>query len=94
MKRKFDLMYEMFGKSEGKCKDCSHYTSYHYHDRSYRKCEVYGVTCSEASDWKASADACGLFNKETEHENVIRRVTGGKQRQDIQIDGQMSLFNK
>ena len=91
MTRKLELMYEMFGKSEGKCKECKHYTSYKYHDKRYRKCKVYGVTCSEATDWKASGDACGLFNKDTEYENIVRMVTVGKTKEDIQIDGQMSF---
>ena len=90
--KKHELMYSLFGKSEDKCKDCKHYTSYRYHDKRYRKCEVYGLTCSEATDWKANSDACGLFNKDTQHENIVRLATGGKKKKDIQIDGQLSFL--
>ena len=93
MKRKFDLMYEMFGRSTGKCKDCQHYTTYRYHNKPYRKCELYGVTCSEATDWKASADACGLFpDKEYNGCEVVRLVRGGALKIEQQIDGQMNLI--
>lgn len=95
--RKHDLMYQMFGKSEevNKCKDCEYYTTFKYHDHTYRKCEIYGVTNSEASDWKGSAQACGLYpGTPTLHRNVIRTVNGGKKRDETQIDGQMSLFGE
>lgn len=84
--RKWDLMYEQFGRAEGKCKDCSHFK---HRVGGYSKCLIYGDTASEASDWKVSADACGLFNQETKHENVIRLVRGV--RKDAPIEGQMSF---
>ena len=90
MLRKIDLMHSEFGTAEGKCKDCCHYTRYKYHNKPYRKCEVYGISCAESTDWCGKYDACGLFNKETKHENVNRLRTVEKK--DIQIDGQMSLF--
>lgn len=90
--RKNKLMYELFGRADGQCKDCKHFTSYKYHDYRYRKCLVYGDTCSEASDWTGKWQACGLFNQDTECKNVIRLVTGGRPKEDIHIDGQMDLF--
>lgn len=93
--RKFDLMYNMFGRADGKCKDCKYYTSYRYRNKPYRKCEIYGVTCSEATDWKASSDACGLFpDKETEIRDVVRMVRGGAKKKEVQIEGQISLFEE
>ena len=94
--RKLDLMHKMFGKAdEGcKCKDCKYFKSYKHHDYRYRKCAIYGVTCSEGSDWTGKWQACGLFpDKPTEHENIIKLVHGGKEKQDIQIEGQISFEN-
>ena len=87
--RKNDLMYQQFGRADGQCKDCKHFSN-----NGYRKCLVYGDTPSEASDWAGKWQACGLFNQDTEHENVIRLVTGGRPKEDVQIDGQMSLFER
>ena len=93
--RKHELMYQLFGKADqSKCKDCNHYISYKHHDYTRRKCEIYGVTCSEATDWKASGQACGLFpDKETDIRDVVRLVKGGRQKEQIEIEGQISLFD-
>lgn len=95
MKRKNDLMYELFGKSEGLCKDCKHFKSLRYHDYRYRKCSVYGETCSGASDWAGKWQACGLYpDKEYNGREVIKLVRGGKPKKQIQVDGQMDLFSQ
>ena len=95
--RKIDKMHYLFGKSDGKCKNCEHYSTFKYHDKSYRKCEEYGITQSEASDWKAGYEACGLFpNKENPYGRYIMELRIGgkcrKKKQEEQIDGQMTLF--
>lgn len=60
--RKIDAMHSLFGKSPGKrCKDCPHLFRRTY-DRSYYKCEVYGDSCSFATDWAQSWEACGLID--------------------------------
>ncbi len=90
--RKHDLMYQLFGKSEGLCRDCEHYIGYRYHDYNRRKCEVYGDTRSEASDWKGSAQACGLYpDKSYDGKEVIRLVTGGKKAEPLEVEGQITL---
>ena len=95
MKRKRDLMYELFGKSEGLCKDCQHYIGYRYHDYNRRKCEIYGDTRSESSDWAGKWQACGLYpDKEYNGREVIKLVRGGKPKEQIQVDGQMDLFSQ
>lgn len=89
--RKNDLMYQLFGKVEGLCKDCEHYIGYRYHDYNRRKCDVYGDTRSEASDWKGSAQACGLYpDKPYNGRNVIELV-GGKPKENYQVEGQISF---
>lgn len=95
MKRKKDLMYELFGKSEGLCKDCQHYIGYRYHDYNRRKCEVYGDTRSEASDWAGKWQACGLYpDKPYNGRNVIELVQKSKQVSKLEIDGQMNMFSQ
>lgn len=91
--RKIDLMYAKFGKGQGTCKECSNYISGLYKDRSYRKCEVYGVTRSEASDWKASYQACGMKNSLWTGRNIIECVTPEKSVL-VQLAGQTELFGK
>lgn len=92
--RKIDLMHQMFGKTEGLCRDCSHYQRYHYRDKPYRKCEVYGITNSEASDWVGRYHACGLFNKEYSGNDIIRYVRPESRKEvvDEPIEGQTALF--
>ena len=91
-KRKQALMYEFFGKADGICKDCEHYGSYKYHNRTYRKCDVYGLTNSEASDWAGKWQACGLYPDEPyDGTEIIRFVHGGKPKEPIEIEGQMVM---
>lgn len=73
--RKIDLMHREFGKCEGKlCKECSNFYRRQYHGVVYRKCEIYGNSCSEATDWKASYPACGMFNQKWDAGEVVRLV--------------------
>ena len=58
--RKIDLMHRFFGKDEAHtCGECNNLCSYRYRGKTYRKCEIYGVTNSEASDWAKRWTACG-----------------------------------
>ena len=91
-KRKIELMHEMFGKNEKYCcAECDHFRKINYHDKTYRKCEVYGLTRSEATDWKASNVACGLAPDKTYMgRNVVEMVTPHKD-SDEHINGQISI---
>lgn len=93
--RKIDLMHHLYGQIEGKkCSECCHLQSGRYHDTILHKCELYGLTHSEASDWRLKYTACGLFNKETDVRNVISKVVPDR-RPIIHIgtiSGQKSLF--
>ena len=61
MIRKNEAMYSLFGKEEGKhCKDCPYLVRKEF-GRVYYKCEIYSTSNSEASDWRKSWTACGLF---------------------------------
>lgn len=93
MTRKIDQMYEVFGYAEnGYCKDCQHYKKLRYRDQNYRKCEVYGITSSKASDWAGKYPACGLYpDKPYKGDRAIIELrSSGKN--DEQIEGQLSLF--
>ena len=89
--RKHELMYQLFGKADGLCKNCKHYR---YHDYNRHKCEVYGDTRSEASDFAGNRQACGLFpDKPYNGRNVIELVHRGKEKEDYSVEGQLSLFD-
>ena len=94
MVRKIDKMHELFGRGDGLCGKCQHFQQFHYHDRDYQKCEVYGISNSEATDWRQKWDGCGLFNKPYGGDvPIIKTLTPSKKwENNDQIDGQMSLF--
>ena len=91
--RKIEAMHHLYGKVDSvnpqtgkplRCGDCPHYVSDRYHDKILRKCEAYGMTHSEASDWAKSKPACGLIAMEElpdDWVDVIKRkpvIGGGK----------------
>lgn len=93
--RKLELMHFYFGKGEGQCKDCSHLQAGRYHDKMLRKCDVYGMTHSEASDWALKYPACGMKNKQWSGGNMIRFVTpsnGVSKAPEEPLEGQEALF--
>ena len=92
--RKIDLMHKMFGKAEQLCKDCGHFLREKYRGKTYRKCEVYGVTNSEASDWNASYQACGLFGKPYDGRKIIDFVTPERKKEidNEPLEGQLDLL--
>lgn len=62
--RKIEAMYSTFGVFHGKtCKDCPHLIRRIFHGGNYYKCRVYGVSSSEATDWRLKWTACGAFDK-------------------------------
>ena len=89
--RKIDLMHREFGVCPGKkCKYCDNLIVQQA-NRRYYKCEVYGITDSEASDWRLSYDACGMYNKVYNGNPVIRMVKGYPAPPEP-LEGQESLF--
>ena len=72
-KDKIAYMHARFGERVGeKCKDCQHCLRCKIGNKVLRKCEVYGVSLSEATDWRASNTACGLFNVDTEYRAIYK----------------------
>ena len=90
--RKIDLMHKCFGRFPGHtCGECSNLHERRY-DKVYRKCTVYGISASEATDWAKRWEACGIFNKEYCGEPIVRLVkrwSNGKLEQPI--DGQCEM---
>ncbi len=61
--RKIQAMHTRFGTCGVlQCRDCCHLISGSYHDKRYHKCELYGMSHSEATDWRLSYLACGMYN--------------------------------
>jgi len=92
--RKNALMYSEFGRSEGNyCKDCSYFYKINHHGKIYRKCKVYGITRSDASDWLSGSTACGLFpDKQYGGDKDIISLVTREPQKETQIQGQMNIF--
>lgn len=91
MLRKIDLMHSLYGVIPSqKCKDCMHLKG---GVNEYRKCEIYGQTHSEATDFRLSYTACGMFNREWDGDIPVVRMNNGVKKEEEQIPGQMSLFD-
>lgn len=91
------LMKKLYGICPGeKCEDCSHLHRYLYHDRYYFKCDVYGETNSEASDWRKGYEACGLHNAETTEHDIIRLVKPDRKAELLNepLPGQIDFFEE
>ncbi len=57
-------MHRVYGVSAGHtCKHCRHCLAIHHHDKRYRKCELYRISRSTATDWRVSWPACGRFEE-------------------------------
>lgn len=79
--RKIDLMHRTFGKCHGHtCRECSNLVEGRYHNKTLRKCKVYGLTHSEASDWAKRWTACGMFNKHYTGGPIIHLVRPERKR--------------
>lgn len=94
-KRKIDAMYKLFGHCKdvnARCIECRHLQKFTV-NRTWYKCRCYGTSSSEATDWRCSWSACGLFNSTYNGKPVIdvKKNTGRKKAEE-QIEGQMSLF--
>lgn len=92
--RKVELMHKMFGRSpEYLCRECVHYTHKYYNGKPYRKCDVYGNSNSEGTDWKGSDQGCGLApDKAYKGRPIVELVKYQKKIKDDAVpDGQMKM---
>lgn len=92
--RKINLMHRMFGiNQDRKCGDCDHFVEYNYRTKHLKKCECYGCTRSEASDWAKKWQACGLYNKPYDGTDIIRMVCPKKEPAEP-LPNQINLFGE
>lgn len=62
---KIEWMQMEHGFREGKtCRTCSHLQYDKYHSKTYLKCDLFGESRGEGTDWKASFPACGKWNEQ------------------------------
>ena len=95
MEKKIDLMHKQFGTCQGHaCKECSNFVRGRYHDMMLRKCQVYGLTHSEASDWAGKWAACGMFNQEYSGRPIIELRRGVPKLPLEPVEGQITLFEE
>lgn len=97
MNRKIDAMHERFGTKDGKCKDCGNLIFRVFGDKSRHvyKCELYGTSCSESTDWRVSYQACGMMNQPMPKGMVpvVRQLVREKKPKIITIDpNQVTMF--
>lgn len=93
-KWKIGRMQKRFGKVNDRCKNCSHFVIWSGYAKNYFKCEVYGTSNSTATDWRKSYPACGMFNDDSWNGVEMIKVFNAtkKEQEEIQVDGQISLF--
>jgi len=61
-KKHYIPMQKLHGYKIGfKCKNCKHFLRYRNRDKSYFKCKLWYISNSEATDIRANATACNLF---------------------------------
>ena len=94
---KIAFMHTFFGEDEAehKCKDCMHFERWQKGNKRVRKCKVYGLSNSEATDWNASFPACGCFNKGTDFSQLYKTRTKTVSTYMFeQLDGQIEMLDE
>lgn len=93
--RKIFAMHKRFGTcGVFRCKDCDHLIGGKYHDKQLYKCELYGLTHSEATDWRLSYQACGMYNMPQNMDRwvpMIEQIRHAPKGQEPPIEGQIDF---
>lgn len=92
--RKIAAMHERFGTCGAfRCKDCDHLLTYEYRGQRYNKCELYGVSNSEATDWRQHWQACGMYNMDAGDigMTVLQMILHAPKGPKPPLDGQMRI---
>jgi len=74
------------------CGECSNFCEFHNRNKKYFKCEIYGVTASEATDWRKSWVACKYFNSDPPEIPLVKTRRGGRRKKNENVTGQLSLI--
>lgn len=94
IKRKITAMHREFGEDgTHKCKDCPHLRTFQIGKRRVYKCAAYGISCSQATDWRKNWTACGMYGKPLPDFHVpIMVQLKCTRRQEKPLDGQVTFF--
>lgn len=86
-----DVMRRCFGSTDAQCKTCKHLLTGEWHDKTYHKCELYGLSHSEATDWRVSEQACGMYNMHVKRSEWLPVIDRETLRHVEQIEGQVEM---
>ena len=89
---KITFMHRLFGTSDGRCKECTNFRRWRVGNKVVRKCRLYGTSHSEATDWNASFQACGMLNCPPDGVgNLYLKNRRGTQAENRLLPGQMEM---
>ena len=95
MNCKIEAMHQRFGTcGVFCCKTCSHLLRVIPTSRVVYKCELYGDTRGESTDWRLSYPACGMYDMVVDidrWEPVIERLKHAPRAYEPPLDGQMDF---
>lgn len=95
MKRKITAMHDAYGLADPPhaCKECCHFRTYEYHNKRFFKCRAYGISFSEATDWRAKYRACGFFNQSMAGMYPLfeRLKHESRKEPEMQLEGQITI---
>lgn len=98
MSKPIEIMHYYFATSkDNHCETCCNLIEMNIGKKTVRKCRAYGITCSNKSDWAKKWQACGLYEKEVNHQvisDTAKRMfsrIGIRYEPPTNIDGQMKL---
>lgn len=75
-----------------RCKDCNNLCCHEY-SRRYYKCRLYGLSASDATDWRVGYTACGMWGKDGSGLTVmIERLKRERTRHENPLNGQLDMF--
>ena len=89
-------MHRYYGVDPGRgiCDDCQHLVRYEAGNKAVYKCVLYGVTHSEATDWRKQWEACALIDHDPNEDfvPVFERMQHEPRRhREPELKGQMSI---
>ena len=96
MRKQHDLMIKHFGRNvHHRCGECSNFARGQYHGKWLQKCERYGLSHSEATDWAQKWPACGMFDVAMpENDRPLMEYLDRRRPCRKDVPGQMSLFEE
>lgn len=94
--RKIAAMHKEYGKSYGnKCAGCPSLVCRVFRSgRRLYKCQAYGESAAESTDWAKRWPACGLYGLPVDkgHVPLLERLKRAKRPNNEPIEGQISMF--